>query len=71
MVSHLKERGVEILIPWGGKAVHQFEALGLSHFKLPRTERLFREALMLPLHTELSDDQVRYVCQCVQEFYGD
>ncbi len=70
MVSHLKERGVEILIPWGGKAVHQFKALGLSHFRLPRTERLFQDALLLPLHVELGDDQVRYVCQCVQEFYG-
>ena len=71
LVSHLKERGVEILIPWGGKGVHQFTALGLTHLRLPRTERLFREALMLPLHTELSDDQVRYVCQGIREFYGD
>lgn len=70
LVAHLKERGVEILIPWGGKAVHQFKALGLSHFELPRTERLFRGALMLPLFAELGDDQVWYVSRCIEEFYN-
>ena len=70
LVAYLKERGIEILISWGGKGVHQFKALGLSHFHLPRTERLFQDVLMLPLHTELSDEQVEYVCQTIQEFYA-
>jgi|SRR5437867_1930549 len=70
LVDHLKGKGVEILIPWGGKGVHQFKALGLSHFHLPRTARLFQDVLMLPLHTELSDEQVEYVCQAVRDFYA-
>ena len=70
LVDHLNGKGVEILIPWGGKGVHQFKALGLSHFHLPRTERLFQDVLMLPLHTELSDEKVEYVCQTVHEFYA-
>lgn len=69
LVAYLKESGVEILIPWGGKGVHQFKALGLSHFNLPRTERLFREVFMLPLHTELSNKQVEFVADKVHEFY--
>ncbi len=69
LVAYLKEKGIEILITWGGKGVHQFKALGLSHYNLPRTERLFREVLMLPLHTELSDDQVAYVTEAIQAFY--
>ena len=71
LVAHLRQNGVEILIPWGGKAVHQFKRLGLRDFHLPRTEQLFKKILMLPMHAELSDDDVRYVCRTVQEFYGD
>jgi dTDP-4-amino-4,6-dideoxygalactose transaminase len=48
LVAYLKANGVEILIPWGGKGVHQFKALGLSHFNLPVTDRFFQDALMLP-----------------------
>lgn len=70
LVVFLKEKGVEILIPWGGKGVHQFKALGLSHFNLPRTERLFRDVLMLPLTTELSNEQVEYVTDVIHEFYS-
>jgi dTDP-4-amino-4,6-dideoxygalactose transaminase len=69
LVAHLKASGIEILIPWGGKGVHQFKALGLSHFNLPVTDRLFQEALMLPLHTELTNDQVDYVATTIRTFY--
>ena len=68
LVSFLKDNGVEILIPWGGKGLHQFGSLGLDHFDLPRTEELFREALMLPIHSELEDDQIRYVCELIRSF---
>jgi dTDP-4-amino-4,6-dideoxygalactose transaminase len=69
LVADLRANGVEILIPWGGKGVHQFKALGLSHFRLPRTERLFRDVLMLPLHTELDDEQVEHVAQVIRNYY--
>jgi dTDP-4-amino-4,6-dideoxygalactose transaminase len=69
LVAHLRESGVEILISWGGRAVHQCKALALDHFRLPRTDQLFRGILMLPLHTELDDSQVAYVAQAIQDFY--
>ncbi len=69
LVVYLRERGVETLIPWGGKGVHQFKSLGLSSFRLPRTDQLLRDALMLPMHTELTDGQVGYVCESLREFY--
>src|SRR5262249_38744875 len=70
LVNALKAKGIEPLVPWGGKAVHQFKALGLTHFHLSRTESLMARALMLPLHTELNDDQVRYVANAVKAFYA-
>ncbi len=73
LVARLKEAGVEILLPWGGRAVHQFPRLGLGEYaaRLPRTEALFRRVLMLPMHTEVSDDQIRYVCRVIREYYAD
>ncbi len=71
LVPHLKNSGVETMIPWGGKGIHRFQALGLTHFSLPRTERMFQGALMLPLTTELADDQVEYVATVINEFYAD
>lgn len=69
LVGHLKDNGVEVLISWGGKGVHQFPALGLPHFHLPRTDHLFRGVVMLPLHCELTNEQVEYVCHSIQKFY--
>jgi dTDP-4-amino-4,6-dideoxygalactose transaminase len=70
LVERLKARGVEILIPWGGRGVHQFKSLGLTHYHLPRTDELFRGVLMLPLHAELDDKDIGYTADVIREFYG-
>lgn len=67
--EHLKRHGVGTAIQWGGKAVHQFQGLGLRA-SLPATEALFRRCLMLPLNLTLSDGDVEYVCACIRAFYG-
>ncbi len=70
LMSYLRENGVEVVVQWGGKAVHQFKALGLDGFNLPRTDEFFKKALLLPLYPELEDGQVLYVVQKIREFYG-
>ncbi|GMT48221.1 MAG: glutamine--scyllo-inositol aminotransferase [bacterium] len=70
LISYLRENGVEVVVQWGGKAVHQFKTLGLGNFNLPQTEELFKKALMLPLYPELEDEQALYVVQKTREFYG-
>ena len=67
--AHLAKAGVGTLLPWGGKAVHQFPALGLTR-PLPVTDRLFERVLMLPMNTMLSDDDVDYVAARIREFHG-
>jgi len=67
--SYLKEHGVGTLIQWGGKAVHQFGALGFD-VSLPYTERMFTRCLMLPMNRSLSDDDVAYVASMIRQFYG-
>jgi dTDP-4-amino-4,6-dideoxygalactose transaminase len=66
--AHLKEAGIGTLIPWGGKAVHQWEKLGFTE-KLPFTEKLFGHLLLLPLSMSLTDDDVNQVCDEVHHFY--
>jgi dTDP-4-amino-4,6-dideoxygalactose transaminase len=67
--AHLKAAGVGTLVQWGGKAVHQWQALGYR-VSLPRTELLFRRCLMLPMNLTLTDDDVDYVADAIREFYG-
>jgi dTDP-4-amino-4,6-dideoxygalactose transaminase len=64
----LKQAGIGTLVPWGGKAVHQFAALGLAG-QLPVTEALFTQVLMLPLNMIVTDDDAEYVSQKIREFY--
>lgn len=68
--SYLAERGVGTVIQWGGKAVHQFRALGFG-MSLRFTEQLFERMLMLPLNMSLSDEDVRYVCEVIKNFYRE
>ena len=68
LVNYLKEKSVEPLVS-NPKPVHHHMALGLSHFVLPNTERFAGEVVSLPLHTELSDEQVQYVIEVVRDFY--
>lgn len=69
LARHLAARGIEVMLPWGGKGVHQHEALGLCGFRLPRTEELFKKAVMLPMYPELDDWQVEYVSDAVRGYY--
>jgi dTDP-4-amino-4,6-dideoxygalactose transaminase len=64
----LKARGIGTLLPWGGKAVHQWEGLGLRA-NLPYTESLFTRILLLPLNLSLTGDDVLAVADAVVEFY--
>jgi len=67
--KYCDKRGVETALPWGGKGVHQFRSLGFYKVKLPRTENFFKEALMLPIYPQLTNEQVEYVIETIREFY--
>jgi dTDP-4-amino-4,6-dideoxygalactose transaminase len=66
--EHLRQHGVGTLIQWGGKAVHQFPALGFKQ-ALPRTEEIFSRLLMLPMNTALNNQDIEHVCEVVADFY--
>ena len=66
--AYLKSRGIGTILPWGGKAVHQWQKLGLNA-SLPCTERLFERVLLLPMHPYLADSDVHYICETIARFY--
>jgi dTDP-4-amino-4,6-dideoxygalactose transaminase len=66
--AFLQSRGIGTIIPWGGKAVHQWEGLGLNA-TLPRTDRFFERLLLLPMNAFLADDDVDYICDSILRFY--
>lgn len=69
LFNFLKEKGVETLIK-DPIVCHHHSALGLSHFKLPYTERLAEQVISLPMYPELTDEEVKYVIKSVKEFYS-
>ena len=66
--AHLNQRGIGTSLQWGGKGVHQFQALGITQ-SLPRTEGILARAILLPMNTSLADDEVDYICEHIVEFY--
>ncbi len=64
----LEDRGIGTLLQWGGKAVHEFPALGFKQ-SLPITEGIMKRSLMLPMNTSLTDEEVDYVCEQIAAFY--
>jgi dTDP-4-amino-4,6-dideoxygalactose transaminase len=68
LVAHLQKSGVEVLISWR-IPMHQQKALGLSHFKLPMTERISAEVISLPMYPELTDEEVQFVIEAIKKFF--
>jgi perosamine synthetase len=68
LVEHLRGREIETGINYIPNHLHPYFAR--EGLRLPVTERLFEEILTLPLHCELSDDDVDTVAGHVKEFMG-
>jgi len=69
LVEHLRSKGVETLVHWQ-VPIHKNEALGLQYDDLKHTEKISREVLSLPMYPELTNEQVEYVCDVIEGYYG-
>ncbi len=67
--SFLNEKNIGTILQWGGKAVHQFEGLGLN-VSLPYTESLMSRAFLLPMNTSLTNEQLSYIISQIRTFFG-
>lgn len=68
LAEYLRQNNIGTLVQWGGKAVHQWDALGYA-LRLPSVERFFERCLMLPINMFVTDDDVHYVADKVISFY--
>lgn len=69
--SYLQEKGIgtDIHYPVPIHLQPVGRDLGYNPGDLPNTERLASEILSLPIYLSLTDDDVKYVCDQIQEFF--
>ncbi len=71
--AHLESKGVGVGvhydIPIHLQPVYR-DMYGFKEGMLPITERLCKEVLTLPMFVDITDDQVKYVGECIRGFYG-
>lgn len=70
--AHLKNAGIgsEVYYPLPLHLQPCYADLGLKQGDFPVSEKLAAESLALPIHSELSADDVEYVCESVRSFYA-
>lgn len=69
--KYLNEKGIPSMVYYPG-AIHLQEAYGYLGYKkgdFPHTEKLGETVLSLPMHTELTEEQLRFIVNKVKEFY--
>ena len=68
--QHLADNGIPSMIYYPIPAHLQPAYSYLDHKEgaFPISEQCCREVLSLPMHTELSEDQLHYICQTIKEF---
>lgn len=66
--TYLEGRGVRTIIQWGGHTIHQFDDLKLRS-DASYTEAMTQRFMLLPMNTSLSDDDIGYICDCINAFY--
>ncbi len=72
LMQHLKAADIPSMIYYP-KPLHLQEAyryLGYSEGDFPNAENQARQVLSLPMHTELSEEQLAYITHSIQHFFG-
>jgi dTDP-4-amino-4,6-dideoxygalactose transaminase len=67
--KYLSENGVGTILPWAGKAVHQFDLPGVITRDLTNTDRLFNGIMLLPMNQYLKNSEVDEIVTLIRRFY--
>lgn len=62
----LSARGIGTLQQWGGWPIHRFEKLGFDQ-TIENVDRLFARMLMIPMNMALTDEDVDYICEAIEQ----
>ncbi|MEX0811242.1 MAG: DegT/DnrJ/EryC1/StrS family aminotransferase [Chitinophagales bacterium] len=67
--AFLKEKGIPSMVYYP-VPLHQQDAYKSADWgKLPVSEKLAKEVLSLPMHTEMQEDQIEFIIQNIKQFY--
>jgi len=64
----LAQNAIGTIIQWGGKGLHQWEALGLN-YDLPNADLFFQKCLLLPMNIFISNEDIYFICNKIKDFY--
>ncbi|MCK5343076.1 MAG: DegT/DnrJ/EryC1/StrS family aminotransferase, partial [Candidatus Heimdallarchaeota archaeon] len=69
--SLLNEKGIPAMIyyPVGLHMQNAYKNLGYSEGDFPVTEKICSKVISLPMHTELNEQQLKYITESVNEFF--
>ena len=69
--NYLKDQGIPSMVyyPVPLHLQNAYRDLGVGEGDLPVAERLSREVLSLPMHTELDEEQLEHITDRVVEFF--
>ncbi|MCK4920295.1 MAG: DegT/DnrJ/EryC1/StrS family aminotransferase [Bacteroidales bacterium] len=69
--SFLNEKGIPAMIyyPVGLHMQNAYKNLGYSEGDFPVTEKICSKVISLPMHTELNEQQLKYITESVNEFF--
>jgi UDP-2-acetamido-2-deoxy-ribo-hexuluronate aminotransferase len=69
--SHLEAKGIPTMIYYPVPLHFQkaYRQPGYDEGSFPVTERLSKEVISLPIHTEMKDEEMNYICQTIKDFY--
>lgn len=73
LAEYLNDRGVQTAyhypIPIHLQPIYK-EMYGYIGGEFPKTEKACSEVLSIPMYPDLTDEQISYVCDCIEEYYG-
>ncbi len=67
--EYLFSKKIGTILPWGGKAVHEFKNLKIYSNTLKFTEAIMRKSLLIPMNQFLSTKQATIVAKTINKFY--
>ena len=69
LMSYLKSRKIGTIKQWGGFSIAHFKKLGYSIKDFPKTEKLFKRLLLLPLNHMMTIEEIDYVSDEIHKFF--